>query len=175
MAEPVAGASAILNLPPTATPAPPEGMTPEQGWAKRSELRSNPDFLERVRAGDTAAMGELRDAEKAIQGGIQIHAGVGVDPRSLGDKATEAANAAAALDMENYIDSLRRTVDVPEDVAAMIRNRTPTTRREKHEAQLLRQRLRSDRALQERRMAGDRAARSQEFLIDVILGAPNAD
>jgi hypothetical protein len=184
MTEPViAGASAIISPQPASTTAPATPapgavaadamMTPAEAWARRSQMSRDPAFLDRLRRGDVAARDELSKIERGVAGGMSFHGSPDV-LKGLGPDVVAAGEARARVEIENGIDAVRRVADIGNDVAEMVRNQTSVSAEEKRLASLRWDTLRADDEFVTRLFRGDRAARTQKTLIDIILAAPLA-
>jgi hypothetical protein len=142
---------------------------------ERQQLGSDPDFQDKLRRGDHGAIGRLREIEKAAMGGVNMIAGVGVDPRAIGPHAEAAANAKQILEREGIVEAYRRVADIGEPIADMIRQNTAVTRAKKTAASQEWERLKSDSEWVQRWLNGNRECRTRKALLDIIKAAPLAD
>lgn len=171
---PSVGASDILNggsPPPGGAPPP---MSRGEAITRLENLRHNADFVARLARGDTDARQQEAQLTQAI-GHVSLTVGNTVDPSAISKELIDATASREMLDRENVVTSMRRLADIPDDVAAVIRNRTPITRAEKAMAENRRQILFADAEWVKQYMSGNRAARSQMAIISIIKGAPTAD
>jgi hypothetical protein len=149
IAPPPAGGSA-------APVVPVDQMTPEQALARHREIMSAEnmaDWRAAFAKGDIAKRDELAALHRIIEG------------------ATPQASE-AALQREKFIDHLRSTADIPDEVADMIRHDTPVSAHERRMAEQERGRLMADPEFVKRWLAGHRAERRTMALVDVILARP---
>jgi hypothetical protein len=168
---PGVGASDLLSpLPPGAPPP----MGRREAIDRLEALRRDPSFAARLERRDTDAVQESARLSQAISH-IGLTAGNTVDPAAISKELVEATSAREMLDRENVVTAMRRQADIPDDVAAIIRNRTPITRAEKEMADGEKRRLFADAEWVKQYMSGNRAARSRMAIINIIAAAPTAD
>jgi hypothetical protein len=136
-------------------------------------MSREPAFLDRLRRGDVAARDELTKVERGVASGMSFHGSPDV-LKGLGPDVVAAGEARAKVEAENTVDAFRRVADIPDGVADMIRNQSPVSREEKRLAALRWNNLSADQDWVARLFRGDRAARTEKVLLDLIAAAPLA-
>jgi hypothetical protein len=159
MPDPITGASPLLDPSPARPsgpgPTPPAGSTPATPQQELADLKANGDFVREYLAGKPEAVAKMRAAIE------KVHAPNGV---VVVNGNPQALNARA-------VDSLATFADLSPDVQAQMHDGRPVSEFEYTAAVRRRSQLLNDQNWRERYMAGDRDARRELVLVNVILGS----
>ena len=152
-----AAAAAVAAIPdPGHTPAPTVAMpaTPEAAMARLEAMKSDKDFLAAFAKGDIKATAEHAELFRVIYG--------------QADQPTQEA-ARAREQRSQLVNHYRTFAAINDDVAKMVVEDLPVSADERQRAEQEWQRLKSDPEWVRKWLSGDREARTQKTLIDVIM------
>ena len=143
---------------PAADMVPIESMTAEQATARLAAVKADPKWRDAFLKGDGKATGE----HAAL---VRVIFADGGDPKIQ-------AQAETFRQRESLVNYYRSRAAIPDAVADMVMNDTPVTAVEAERAEQEWQRLKADPAWVTKLMSGDREARTQKTLIDIIKARP---
>jgi hypothetical protein len=151
VAAPPPASSAIANPPPASS------LTPEAAAARLDAIKADPAWREAFAKGDIKATGEHAELFRVIY--------------SDADGPTKEA-AQARVERESLVNYYRSVAHISDDVAKMVVEDSPVSADERQRAELEWQRLKGDPEWVRKWLAGDRQARTQKTLIDIIMARP---
>jgi hypothetical protein len=153
-----AAAPAILDLaagpPPSVTPV---ALTPETAAARLEAIKADPAWVSAFSKGDVKAAAEHAELWRVIY--------------STADQQTQAA-AVAREQRVRLVERLRSVADINDAVAKQVINDEAVSAQERQWAEERWQQLKSDTAWVKAWLSGDRNARTQKTLIDIVLARP---
>jgi hypothetical protein len=147
------GASALLT-PAAALVIPIASMTPEQATAHLDTIKADPEWRAAFAKGDIKATSEHAELFRVIY------------------DTAKPENQATAREMEQrgkVVDHYRSIANISDDVAKMVMEDQEVSAEERNRVELEWQRLKADPAWTRALLSGDRAARTQKSLIDIVM------
>lgn len=133
----------------SAAPTRESQLTAKEAAGEKSQLLADPAFRDRVLANNTDARDQLRALNQTIvtKGGVSEQT-------------------------ESHIAQLQIDADLPNEVVAQLRENHPVSAAERVTAQRSRDALMKDQAWVQKFYSGDRAAKREMTLLNIVLSAP---
>jgi hypothetical protein len=152
-----AAAPAIVNPPPGTTPTGTPPATPEAAMVRLDTIKADPEWRAAFVKGDIKATTEHAELFRIIYSGA--------------DQPTQEA-ARAKEERTQLVNHYRSFAEINDDVAKMVIEDSSVSADERQRVEQEWQRLKSDPAWVRAWLSGDRQARTQKTLIDIVMARP---